>query len=134
MTRLAVGDRLPDVTLIATALQLFRYSAVTWNMHRIHYDRDWAAKEGHAGLLVHSHLHAANAIRVLTDGLGAGWEVATVAYRIVRPATEGMCLTASAEVTHVSDDGDELGFTLTEVDADGNACLTGSATARRRGA
>jgi 3-methylfumaryl-CoA hydratase len=118
--------------MTASALQLFRYSAVTWNMHRIHYDRDWAAKEGHAGLLVHSHLHAANAIRVLTDGLGTAWQVAHVSYRILRPATEGMCLTATAEVSAVSEDGRELSFLLRETDPNGNICLDGTAIARRR--
>lgn len=36
---------------------LFRYSALTFNGHRIHYDKSYAVDvEGHAGLLVHSPL------------------------------------------------------------------------------
>jgi 3-methylfumaryl-CoA hydratase len=43
----------------ADALWLFRYSAFTFNGHRIHYDLDFArGKEGHAGLLVHGPLQA----------------------------------------------------------------------------
>ena len=42
----------PDATL------LFRYSAVTFNGHRIHYDRDYVQQEGYPGLLVHSPLTA----------------------------------------------------------------------------
>lgn len=38
---------------------LFRYSALTFNSHRIHYDRDYAMKvEGYAGLVVHGPLLA----------------------------------------------------------------------------
>ena len=37
---------------------LFRYSALTFNGHRIHYDRDFAASEGYAGLIVHGPLLA----------------------------------------------------------------------------
>jgi 3-methylfumaryl-CoA hydratase len=38
---------------------LFRYSALTFNGHRIHYDRDYAVKgEGFAGLVVHGPLQA----------------------------------------------------------------------------
>jgi 3-methylfumaryl-CoA hydratase len=38
---------------------LFRFSALTYNGHRIHYDRDYATKvEGYPGLLVHGPLLA----------------------------------------------------------------------------
>ncbi len=43
----------PDPTL------LFRFSALTFNAHRIHYDRDYAtAREGYPGLVVHGPLTA----------------------------------------------------------------------------
>jgi 3-methylfumaryl-CoA hydratase len=37
---------------------LFRFSAATWNSHRIHYDRDYASSEGYPGLVVHGPLLA----------------------------------------------------------------------------
>ena len=38
---------------------LFRYSALTFNSHRIHYDRDYAInQEGYCGLVVHGPLMA----------------------------------------------------------------------------
>ena len=37
---------------------LFRFSALTYNAHRIHYDRDYARAEGYPGLLVHGPLQA----------------------------------------------------------------------------
>jgi 3-methylfumaryl-CoA hydratase len=41
------------------ATMLFRYSAVTWNSHRIHYDADYATNvEGYPGLIVHGPLLA----------------------------------------------------------------------------
>lgn len=44
----------------ATAALLFRFSAFTFNGHRIHYDLDYARlEEGYAGLLVHGPLQAA---------------------------------------------------------------------------
>lgn len=43
-----------------TAVMLFRYSAVTMNSHRIHYDREYVTGvEGYPGLLVHGPLIAA---------------------------------------------------------------------------
>ena len=40
-------------------VQLFRYSALTFNGHRIHYDRTYATEvEGYPGLVVHGPLMA----------------------------------------------------------------------------
>lgn len=43
----------------ADAIALFRYSALTFNAHRIHFDRDYVREvEGYPGLLVHGPLLA----------------------------------------------------------------------------
>lgn len=45
--------------LVFTSTQLFRYSALTFNGHRIHYDADYTRDtEGYAGLVVHGPLLA----------------------------------------------------------------------------
>ena len=44
-------------TVTADPVLLFRYSALTFNSHRIHYDRTWATQaEGYPGLVVHGPL------------------------------------------------------------------------------
>ena len=80
-----VSDTLEPLKHTASALQLFRYSAVTWNPHRIHFDEPYAREEGHRGLALHSHLRAALALRCVTEGLGAQWRVTKFAYRLRRP-------------------------------------------------
>jgi len=46
-------------TIHPTETLLFRYSALTFNTHRIHYDRRYATEvEGYAGLVVHGPLIA----------------------------------------------------------------------------
>ncbi len=50
----------PRRTLTFDAALLFRFSAVTWNAHRIHYDQPYATDlEGYPGLVVHGPLLAA---------------------------------------------------------------------------
>ena len=45
---------------MADPVLLFRYSALTFNGHRIHYDRDYVTKvEGYPGLMFHGPLQAA---------------------------------------------------------------------------
>ena len=39
-------------------VKLFRYSALTFNAHRIHYDRDYCEQEGYPGIVVHGPLMA----------------------------------------------------------------------------
>ena len=51
---------------------LFRYSALTFNGHRIHYDADYAREvEGYAGLVVHGPLHAHLLMDMAQAQLGA---------------------------------------------------------------
>ena len=51
---------------------LFRYSALTFNGHRIHYDRDYACNvEGYPGLIVHGPLMATLLIELLTEKMPA---------------------------------------------------------------
>jgi 3-methylfumaryl-CoA hydratase len=47
-------------THLADPVLLFRYSALTFNGHRIHYDRDYVTKvEGYPGLIFHGPMQAA---------------------------------------------------------------------------
>lgn len=49
----------PTRRIMPDPILLFRFSALTFNAHRIHYDRDYArAVEGYPGLVVHGPLQA----------------------------------------------------------------------------
>ena len=48
----------PLLELDVDPVVLFRFSALTFNSHRIHYDRDYATSEGYPGLVVHGPLQA----------------------------------------------------------------------------
>ncbi len=51
-----------------TATLLFRYSALTFNGHRIHYDRPYTTQvEGYPGLVVHGPLQATLLMQFATD-------------------------------------------------------------------
>ncbi|MEP3846943.1 MAG: MaoC family dehydratase N-terminal domain-containing protein [Paracoccaceae bacterium] len=70
-------DLVPDSTL------LFRYSALTFNGHRIHYDAEYARDiEGYPGLVVHGPLLAQLLMLKAQDELGA---LETFAFRGVSP-------------------------------------------------
>ena len=128
-TVFAVGDLLPPLSHTVTPFQLFRYSAVTWNPHRIHFDAQHAREEGHAGLAAHSHLRAALALRAVTEGLGPGWRIATVAYRLRRPLYAPVELTYTARVVAVEDDSVTL--ELIEENPSGEVGFEGTVSANK---
>jgi 3-methylfumaryl-CoA hydratase len=65
---------------------LFRFSALTYNGHRIHYDRPYATQvEGYPDLVVHGPLLALLALE-LPRVHAPGRPVRTFDYRLVRPA------------------------------------------------
>jgi 3-methylfumaryl-CoA hydratase len=64
---------------------LFRYSALTFNSHRIHYDRRFATSvEGYPGLVVHGPLIATLLLDLLRSNLPEA-NVAKFSFRAVSP-------------------------------------------------
>lgn len=68
------------------AVLLFRYSALTFNGHRIHYDRDYAVGEEHyPGLVVHGPLIATLLADLARRRMPAQRQMTRFAFRAVRP-------------------------------------------------
>ena len=72
---------------------LFRFSALTYNAHRIHYDREYARAEGYPGLVVHGPLQALLMAELARPGLPLRCEYA---YRLVAPLYDDQGLVVSA--------------------------------------
>lgn len=91
-----IGPAEWDVVVDPTLL--FRYSALTYNAHRIHYDRDFARDvEGYPGLVVHGPLQAtlmAEAAR--RRGLVEPGRPVQLAYRMQSPLFDHQGLVVSA--------------------------------------
>jgi 3-methylfumaryl-CoA hydratase len=74
---------------MADPVLLFRYSALTFNGHRIHYDRDYVTKvEGYPGLVFHGPLQAAFIVE-LAARLHGGTPPKKFSYRGLQPLFEG---------------------------------------------
>jgi 3-methylfumaryl-CoA hydratase len=79
-------DHVADVT------QLFRFSALTFNAHRIHYDRDYARDiEGYPGLVVQGPFTATLLMDHFLHFMPAA-RVASFAFRARRPLFEGQII------------------------------------------
>ncbi len=101
---LEVGDALPvgpdEWAVEVSPTVLFRYSALTYNAHRIHYDRAFSRDvEGYPGLLVHGPLQAtlmAEAVR--RRGMETSAPV-QFDYRLLSPLFDQQGLFVSATLT-----------------------------------
>ncbi|THD59466.1 MAG: protein dehydratase [Bradyrhizobium sp.] len=76
-------------THLADPVLLFRYSALTFNGHRIHYDRDYVTKvEGYPGLIFHGPMQAALQVEFAAR-LHGGAAPKKFSYRGLQPLFEG---------------------------------------------
>ena len=105
-----------DWVVAVDPVLLFRYSALTYNAHRIHYDREYALSEGYPGLLVHGPLQA---LLMAELGRRSGFSPAEYSYRLVSPLYDDQGLVVSA-----APEGDAVQVSCR--DSSGRVTATGS--------
>jgi 3-methylfumaryl-CoA hydratase len=106
-------------TLTADPVMLFRYSALTFNGHRIHYDRSYCREvEHYPGLVVHGPLQATLLIEHAAAARGTAPR--RFEFRAVRPLFDGTPFTLNAAE-------DAAGLSLWVADAEGRATMTATA-------
>jgi 3-methylfumaryl-CoA hydratase len=82
---------------IADEVLLFRYSALIFNGHRIHYDRRYVTEvERYPGLIVHGPLIATLLMELLREKM-PGARIATFEFRAVHPLFDGRPFFACGE-------------------------------------
>ena len=116
---IAPTDETIKKTRMFSATDLFRYSALTFNGHRIHYDRDYAINvEGYDGLIVHGPLLAQNLLNLAQSLLG---QLKTFQFRATAPLFDFETVAFCAKP-------DAKGVILWARGPDGRMCLSASAT------
>jgi 3-methylfumaryl-CoA hydratase len=106
---------------IADPVLLFRYSALTFNGHRIHYDRNYVTKvEGYPGLIVHGPLQAALLVELAAKVHG-GRAPARFVYRGLQPLFDGSDFSVNANET-------SAGMEVWTANSAGQPTMKGTAT------
>lgn len=96
--------------LVPDEVLLFRYSALTYNGHRIHYDRPYATgEEGYPALVVHGPLIATLLLEAARDAIGPR-PIRRFTFRAERPAFAGVPLRLAVSP------GAEASLTLASLD------------------
>jgi 3-methylfumaryl-CoA hydratase len=108
-------------TLTPDARLLFRYSALTFNTHRIHYDAPYAVEtERYRGLVVHGPLTASLLLQLAAQALGEN-RLRSFSFRGLSPAIAG-------EPLHLVMRKGEAGYDLAAFAGDGRQVTQASAT------
>lgn len=111
-------------TFTPTSTTLFRYSALTFNGHRIHYDADYCREvEGYRNLVIHGPLNA-TLLAGFAEEISAR-RLAVFNYRGVSPAVLGETITLHADL---QGDRVELRATL----SNGALCMQAEAVVASR--
>lgn len=102
-------------TLVPDEALLFRFSAITFNSHRIHYDAPYAIQaEGYRGLVVHGPLISSLLIDLVAREYG-GNALASFAFRAQSPAFAN-------EMLHLVGRRDGMALQLAALGDDGRIC------------
>ena len=125
-----VGDKLPELVKRPTALHLFRFSAVTWNAHRIHYEPEYARSEGHPDILVQAHLHGSYLSQLVIDWAPARARMTQMGWKNRRRAIPGDTLTSVGTVLSKHEESGRVVVRLEmkEMNQHGELCAEGQAT------
>lgn len=124
------GMELPALTRAVGTTQMFLYSAVTRNAHRIHYDEKYAQSERLPTILVHGPLQGAQLSAFVTAWMGAGGFLKKFAYSNRGMAFPGEPLTLKGRVLrkHQLDGRAAVDLEVWEENAKGERLVPASAT------
>jgi acyl dehydratase len=116
-----IDTPLPRQVTVVDPVQMFFFSAATYNAHRIHYDRPWAVDvEGFPGIVVHGPLQVALIAKMVTDWIGGGGRLITLTVQNRASAFSSEELVCSGRVVGLSR---EHGMGLVDVEV---RCETGA--------
>jgi acyl dehydratase len=132
-TSLAVGDH-REIVLVddLTRTQIVQYAGASGDFNPLHSDEMFATQvASYPGVFAHGMLTMGMTGRVLTDWVGDG-RLLRYGVRFIKQVWPGDTLTARAEVTAIreGDGGPIADFDVVTRNQDGDAVLTGTASAR----
>ncbi|CAG8732432.1 23885_t:CDS:2 [Racocetra persica] len=79
-----------EKVILPTSMLLFRYSALTFNSHRIHYDHIYSTEiEGYPGCLVHGPLTCTLLLDLIRDNLPSSSYIKSFKYKALSPLYVG---------------------------------------------
>ena len=103
-----VGYEIPSLAKVPSNMQLFMFSAITWNRHRIHYDADFARDHDKLpNIVTHRALLGNFLTQMLSDWLQENGKIKRMEWSVRGSAFPGDRLTCRGKVGGIRREGDE---------------------------
>jgi len=96
--RINVGYEIPALTKKPTYMQLFMFSAITWNRHLIHYNNESAKSYGLPDVVVHRALIGNFFAQMLNEWIGDTGKIAMLEWSVRNAAFPGDILICQGKV------------------------------------
>jgi hydroxyacyl-ACP dehydratase HTD2-like protein with hotdog domain len=104
VSRLVVGEALPQRQFTATNVSLFLYNAAIWNPHRIHYDEAYTKKvEQHPGIVIDGPLQGDWLSQCVLNWIGSQGKLMSFHYRNRKAAYLGEVLTVGGTILSIEE-------------------------------
>jgi hydroxyacyl-ACP dehydratase HTD2-like protein with hotdog domain len=113
---ISTTTRIPELTVCPGHTQVFMFSAVTWNRHHIHYNKDAAIREGLPDIVVQRALIGNFFARLITNWIGENAELRRLAWKVTRSALPGKDIICRGRIKERIDSEDEK-YLICEVTA-----------------
>ena len=126
-----LGTEIPSLVKKPGNVDVFMFSAITWNVHRIHYDAGFARDHDKLpDVVVQRTLHGCYLAQLLTDWIGVEGTLKRLAWSNRGMAVPGDTLTCKGEVTgkQVKNDGNYVECEIWIENQRGERITPGSAT------
>jgi hydroxyacyl-ACP dehydratase HTD2-like protein with hotdog domain len=81
--------QIPELIVCPNHMQIFMFSAVTWNRHHIHYSKDAAIREGLPDIVVQRALIGNFFARLITNWVADNAELRKLTWKVTRSALPG---------------------------------------------
>jgi hydroxyacyl-ACP dehydratase HTD2-like protein with hotdog domain len=104
---ISVTTQIPELTVCPDHAQLFMFSAITWNRHPIHYNKDAAISEGLPDIVVQRALIGNFLARFITDWVGDQAELRKLAWKVTRSALAGKDIVCRGRIREKKDSEEE---------------------------
>lgn len=129
MIRSRTSEDLPEWTVTPALIDTVMYAGAMWEFQRLHFDEQWAHREGLPGPIVQGPLLGNYLVRTVEEGMDGRYEVSRVDWRNLATVRVGDTLTCGGTVDHGP--GGEVSGQLW-ITNEGTVVVRGTATLRRR--
>ena len=92
------GYEISELIKKPTYMQLFMFSAITWNRHLIHYNTEFARRDGLPDVATHRALIGNFLAQMLYDWIGEAGRIAKIEWSVRATAVPGDTLTCRGKV------------------------------------